>query len=118
MSDIAEYKCTGCKLSTWSMFDLSGRPHIECPQGDGLWESVIENETYLTARISPNCSPETLQALGEMVNVLITQIENGNISIGNSPRPRPVAVLGAHCKDCGGVVFHTSDCPSREAQRK
>lgn len=38
MSDMAKFTCTGCKLSTWSGFDLSGKLHLECPQGGGYWQ--------------------------------------------------------------------------------
>ena len=37
MSDIKEYTCSACKISTWSMYDLFGKPHIDCQQGSGHW---------------------------------------------------------------------------------
>jgi len=83
MSDITEFTCTGCKLSTWSMYDLSGKPHIECPQGGGTWQKSSQDIDYsaytVTVHMSPDCSPETLHTLGEMMKLLIEQVEKDNI---------------------------------------
>ena len=35
---IKSYECSGCKLVTWSHYDLNGKVHIECSAGDGSWE--------------------------------------------------------------------------------
>ena len=34
-----EFTCTGCNLSTISSFDLTDRPHLDCPGGVGSWLS-------------------------------------------------------------------------------
>lgn len=35
---IESFVCDGCDLVTWSMFNLAGKPHINCSAGDGCWE--------------------------------------------------------------------------------
>ncbi len=38
----------------------------------------IQHDGYIvTVHVSPDCKPETLQALGEMMKNLIEQVENG-----------------------------------------
>lgn len=79
MSDFFEFICSGCKLSTVSKFALEGKPHLDCPQGYGEWQEYkkeIDYSTYtVTVHVSPDCAPETLQALGEMMKLLIQQVE-------------------------------------------
>lgn len=94
-----EYICSGCKLSTLSNFELSNKPHLECPAGYGEWQEYkdVDYSVYtVTLNISPDCSPETLQALGEMMKILIQQVEKGSISMS---RPTTHAADLGYC-DC------------------
>ncbi len=43
----------------------------------------IQHDGYIvTVHVSPDCKPETLQALGEMMKNLIEQVENGWLGKG------------------------------------
>lgn len=76
---LTEFTCDGCGLSTWSMFDVSGKPHIECIQGTGHWQKPAEQTSYsaytVAVNVLPDCPPETLQALSDAMSILIEQIE-------------------------------------------
>lgn len=37
---ISPYTCSGCGLTTWSMFDLKDKPHINCGMEYGYWFAI------------------------------------------------------------------------------
>lgn len=64
MSDIKEYTCSACKISTWSMYDLFGNPHIDCQQGSGHWvaaqQLLAPDSPYVCLHCGAHISSEHL----------------------------------------------------------
>jgi hypothetical protein len=67
-----EFICVGCKLTTFSNFDLEGKAHIECSTDGGTWIKPLcakcgENERYerngCVFKLCASCSWENLQRL-------------------------------------------------------
>jgi len=88
-------------MDTVSEFALSGKPHLDCPQGYGEWQEYkeIDYSAYtVTVHVSPDCQPETLQALGEMMKLLIQQVEKDPSQ--RSRLTQRVPDLGWVCAEC------------------
>jgi hypothetical protein len=49
-----------------------------------------DDEINITVHISPKCSPETLQALGEMMCQLIKNVEEGKLTFTRAGKDDPV----------------------------
>ena len=67
-----EFICTGCKLSTFSNFDLEGKAHLECSTDGGTWIKPLcvicgKNERYerngRVFKLCASCSYKALQDL-------------------------------------------------------
>ena len=56
--------------------NLSDQPKRKRPKKDTAMK-VVGSEYTVTIHMSPDCAPETQQALAEMLTVLMKQIEEG-----------------------------------------
>jgi hypothetical protein len=66
----------------------------------------MKDEITVTVHVSPDCRPETLQALAEMVQCLIEQIDDGRVKIGRDLRPRCTCYSYPKVQSAGCVVHN------------
>jgi len=56
--------------------NLSDQPKRKRPKKDAAMK-VVGSDYTVTIHMSPDCAPETQQALAEMLTVLVRQVEEG-----------------------------------------
>lgn len=53
--------CTHCDAETWVFRDLvAGMPHVDCPQGDGLWFEPANTGLQADRQICPDCGADII----------------------------------------------------------